>query len=249
MRSEVFLSVVSHDQGAMVNYLLSDILSHSSNIEVLVTSNVPETSPVKEVGLNNITKLENKIPAGFGANHNAAFQYCDRQFFCVANPDIRLYSTPFQELLACMNDPSVGLVAARVIDPVGNVEDSARYFPTPMGVVAKLLHIDDGRYPVEGDSPLAVDWVAGMFMMFRSEAFRDVGGFDEGFFLYYEDVDICARLWNSGWKVMLTPCVTVTHAAQRASRYNPRYFGWHLSSMMRYFSKHLGRLPSINRVP
>jgi N-acetylglucosaminyl-diphospho-decaprenol L-rhamnosyltransferase len=87
--------------------------------------------------------------------------------------------------------------------------------------------------------------VAGMFLLFRAEAFRDVGGFDAKFHLYYEDVDICARLWKSGWKVMCDPGVTVVHEAQRASRHNFRYMRWHAASMARYFGKHLGRLPLV----
>jgi hypothetical protein len=82
-----------------------------------------------------------------------------------------------------------------------------------------------------------------MFMLFRAEAFQDIGGFNEEFFLYYEDVDICARLWKAGWKVVLHPGVSVIHDAQRASRHNPRHMAWHLSSMARYFWKHSGRLP------
>jgi GT2 family glycosyltransferase len=84
-------------------------------------------------------------------------------------------------------------------------------------------------------------------MLFRSEAFADVGGFDERFFLYYEDVDICARLWNAGWKVVLQPSVSVVHDARRSSHRDLRYASLHARSMMLYFSKHLGRLPDINR--
>ena len=80
-------------------------------------------------------------------------------------------------------------------------------------------------------------------MLFRSSAFMRVGGFDEGFFLYYEDVDICARLRQCGESILACPAARVVHTAQRASRYNPRYALWHVSSMARYFVKHLGRLP------
>ena len=59
-----------------------------------------------------------------------------------------------------------------------------------------------------------------MFMLVRSADYMAVGGFDEGFFLYYEDVDICARLWRSGRKVVICPEAIVVHDARRASRYN-----------------------------
>lgn len=241
------MSVVSHRQGGMVNDLLEDVASYSPNLNVLLTCNVPERVAIRGESLQTFHRFENVNAKGFGSNHNAAFRRCDSSFFCVANPDVRLLSDPFPGLLACMDDPKVGLVAPRVVDPAGNPEDSARYFPTPANLAAKILHMDEGRYPVVGEAPMEVDWVAGMFMLFRAEAFRDIGGFDDRFFLYYEDVDICARLWKAGWKVMLHPGVSVIHAAQRSSRRKPRYMAWHLSSMARYFAKHLGRLPRVTR--
>jgi len=243
--NRVCLSVVSHRQSDLVNKLLHDISRHTSNVDVYLTCNMPEQGLVQSEALNSFHQIQNETPQGFGANHNAAFRQCESTSFCVANPDVRLLNDPFPELLACMNDPNVGLVAPRVIDPAGNAEDSARYFPTPSNLATKILHLGEGRYPVAGEAPMAVEWVAGMFMLFRAEAFRDIGGFDEGFFLYYDDVDICARLWKAGWKVMLHPGVSVVHAAQRTSRKNLRYMAWHLSSMARYFAKHLGRLPRI----
>ena len=245
--SEVSLSVVSHRQARLVNELLGDIGHYSPNLDVLVTCNVPEQASIYGEGVGHLRRFDNAHAQGFGANHNAAFQNCESPYFCVANPDVRLINDPFPELLAYMDDPKVGMVAPRVIGPAGNTEDSARYFPTPARLVAKILNLDEGCYPVTGVDPMAVDWVAGMFMLFRAEAFKDIGGFDDHFFLYYEDVDICARLWNAGWKVMLHPGVSVVHAAQRTSRRNPRYMAWHLSSMARYFAKHLGRLPRVTQ--
>jgi hypothetical protein len=244
---DISLSIVSHQQSEMVIRLLRDVARHAPNLDVLLTSNVPERSVIQSEGLKSVRQYDNPHPQGFGSNHNAAFKHCGSPFFCVANPDIHLLSDPFPELLACMDDPKVGLVTPRVLDPEGNLEDSARYFPTPVGLAAKMLGMDQGRYPLTSQAPGAVDWVAGMFMFFRAEAFRDIGGFDDRFFLYYEDVDICARLWQAGWKVMLHPGVSVYHAAQRTSRRSPRYLAWHLSSMARYFAKHWGRPPRIRQ--
>jgi len=79
-----------------------------------------------------------------------------------------------------------------------------------------------------------VDWVAGMFMLFRGDAFRAVGGFDEHFFLYYEDVDICRRLGLFGLATLYVPGVTVIHDAQRESRRNLRLMRIHAASAARY---------------
>jgi N-acetylglucosaminyl-diphospho-decaprenol L-rhamnosyltransferase len=242
------LSVVSHGQTNLVNDLLGDIAIHAPEINIQLTCNIEEPNAIAADGHSGFRRFNNTKPRGFGANHNAAFQHTKLPFFCVSNPDIRLISDPFPDLLSCMEDPTVGLVAPMVLAPTGLQEDNARSFPTPLNLAAKLFHLDEGRYSPQGNDPTPVDWVAGMFMVFRAEAFRDIGGFDERFFLYYEDVDICARLWKAGWKVVLHPGVSVVHAAQRASRRNPKYMAWHFSSMARYFAKHLGRLPRIDQI-
>jgi len=240
------LSVVSHAQAPLANLLLNDLATHATQPgRILLTSNVREPVPwnVLHVECDVIT---NPRPLGFGGNHNQAFQRCNETFFCVANPDIRLPHDPFPALLAAMNDPLVGLVAPIVVSPDGPVEDSARHFPTLTSLVRKVIGGRDGRYDIRPSThaePVPVDWAAGMFLLFRASAFRDVGGFDDKFHLYYEDVDICARLWKAGWKVVVSPQVSVVHAAQRTSRRHPLYMSWHVRSMARYFSKHWGRLP------
>ena len=242
----VCLSLVSHGQAALGNQLLQDLAPLQAVERLIITSNVPETvrwMPSRPAALH----LQNPQPLGFAANHNQAFGHCKESFFCVANPDIRLPQNPFPNLLARFNDPKVGLVVPLVRNPAGALEDSVRHFPTPINLVQKALGGPDGRYSLgtlHPSVPVQVDWAAGMFQLFRAEAFRDVGGFDDKFHLYYEDVDICARLWKAGWKVVLSPDVTVVHAAQRASRRRPQYMAWHAGSMLRYFTKHLGRLPS-----
>ena len=242
----ISISIVSHGQGKLVCRTLDDLarLPETSRFQVVLTNNVREPLPFAGPDLPYPLKIiQNTTPKGFGANHNAAFAHCERPFFCVMNPDVRLPQDPFPKLIASMGDPQAGLLAPLVRNPAGQTEDSARHFPTPFNLAAKCLGFNDGRVRLIGESPNKVDWVAGMFMLFRADAFRAMGGFDEGFFLYYEDVDICARLWKAGWKIMVHPAVSIIHDAQRASHKNPRYLMWHLSSMARYFAKHLGRLP------
>jgi N-acetylglucosaminyl-diphospho-decaprenol L-rhamnosyltransferase len=131
-----------------------------------------------------------------------------------------------------------------VVSPGGLHEDSWRHFPTLTSLLRKALGMGDGSYRLPGDGRhFSPEWVAGMFMLFRSDVFRRLGGFDEDFFLYYEDVDICARLWKSGYRLLACPAVSVVHDAQRDSHRKWRHLRWHLGSMARYFAKHWGRLP------
>jgi GT2 family glycosyltransferase len=84
-----------------------------------------------------------------------------------------------------------------------------------------------------------------MFMLFRSAAFRKVGGFDERYFLYYEDVDLCARLRRAGYDIRVEAAVRVVHDARRDSRRSVRYMAWHLSSILRYFLTRPRNLPPL----
>jgi GT2 family glycosyltransferase len=75
-----------------------------------------------------------------------------------------------------------------------------------------------------------------MFMLFPCHVFQDLKGFDERYFLYYEDVDICARMSLAGVRVALCPDIRVFHHAQRSSHRNMKYLKWHLASMLRFFT-------------
>ena len=238
------LSVVSHQQVHLANHFLADLGTVQGIDELVYTENVPQGGVVLPAHIPSRV-ISNPHPLGFAGNHNQAFEGCDHTFFCVANPDLRLTENPFPRVLECFKDPAVGVVAPLVLNPAGTPEDNARHFPTPWNLGRKLVGLEDGRYHLQattGSHPQAIEWAAGMFLLFRADAFRDVGGFDAKFHLYYEDVDICARLWKNGWKVVCETGVTVVHEAQRASRHSPLYMRWHAASMARYFAKHLGRL-------
>lgn len=240
----VTVSVVSHGHGALIPGLLEDFAACPEVGRVVLTRNVPEPD-YGIVQSERLLVLDNSSPKGFGANHNAVFfHHVKTPYFAVVNPDIRLVGNVFPTLMQCLEETSAGLSAPAVVNPRGAIEDSARRFPTPGGLVLKLLGLNDGRLNFgDLDPSLAVPWLAGMFMLLRSNDFAAVNGFDEGFFLYYEDVDLCARMWRAGRAIRLCPSVKVVHDARRASRRNPQHMAWHAASMARYFVKHLGRLP------
>jgi N-acetylglucosaminyl-diphospho-decaprenol L-rhamnosyltransferase len=239
------VSIVSHGHGAMVTDLLRDLAGCGEVTRIILTHNVPEPGVQIDSDLAaRTTVITNPRPVGFSANHNAAFRRSDTDAFCVMNPDIRLQYSPFRSLLALLHDPSIGVVAPAVLSPGGSLECTARRFPTPSSVLLKAFGQGEGGIQFElGAGPVRPDWVAGMFLLLRSDAFAAVGGLDERFTLYYEDVDLCVRLRKAGYDVVLSPSTAVIHDARRRSHRNPRYMAWHLQSMMRYFATHIGRLP------
>jgi N-acetylglucosaminyl-diphospho-decaprenol L-rhamnosyltransferase len=241
----IAISLVSHGHGGLTEQLVCSLLECSEIGQVILTKNIPESLrlPADE----RITLVENDSPAGFAANHNAAFDRCRFPYFCSINPDIAFSISPFAELLHRFEAAAdLVMVAPLVVSSNGGVEDSVRHFPTPIGILRKLVLGDRGTYAIQpGMADFGPDWIAGMFMLFRSEAYRRLGGFDSGFFLYYEDVDICVRIWRAGMRLLVCPTVTVVHDARRDSHRRFKYLYWHLSSMFRYFVKHMGGLPSV----
>lgn len=233
----VVVSIVSHGHGAMLPALLGDLRACSEISQIIVTRNIPELWAVDEAA-ENLLVIDNPSPRGFGANHNAAFRHVDAPYFAVLNPDVRIGANTFSLLVDCIQSNGAALCAPAVVNVFGELEDSVRYFPTLGGLALKMLGAQDGRVVYTlGEHARPVPWVGGMFMLFRSEDFLAVKGFDEKFFLYYEDVDLCARLWLAGRRVVLCPAVSVVHDARRASRKNVRYMCWHIASVTRYFAK------------
>jgi N-acetylglucosaminyl-diphospho-decaprenol L-rhamnosyltransferase len=232
----VTVSVVSHGQNALVNGLLEDLARHcAADISLLLTENVPDRIPFNAEGWGQRIQVNrNRQPRGFGANHNAAFRACGTPLFCVLNPDIRFAADPFPPLVASLADPRVAAAGPLVRSPAGAIEDSARRFPTLMSLARKALGPQPGpEYPAD-QGPLEADWVGGMFMLLSSDAFRSVGGFDERYFLYYEDVDLCRRLRAAGKSVVYNPLAAVVHDARRGSRRNPGLMRHHAASLLRY---------------
>ncbi len=244
MSGTLHVSVVSHGHGALLGDLFEDLDRHCAgeDLRVTLTLNRPET-----LGFSSGTfrfplrVVQNDRPRGFGANHNAAFEggptHDHAALFCVLNPDVRLPCNPFQPLREMLDsDPRVGVAAPLVKSPDGHPEDSARRLPTPFSIAAKAMGRGWGaQYRFHG-TPLPVQWVAGIFMLFPSGVFRSTAGFDDRYHLYYEDVDICCRLRLAGYAVMVHPGASVVHHARRASHGDWEHRRWHLASMARFFS-------------
>jgi hypothetical protein len=236
---DITLSVVSHGQNALVNQLLGDVQRVCADrVSLVLTQNVPDPVPLAAGNLAcPVQIVVNDERKGFGANHNAAFQRCRTPYYCVCNPDIRLSSDPFPALLQAFADPRAAVAGPLVRSPEGRIEDSVRRFPTAASLLKKIfVHNREPDYPADRGA-LEADWLAGMFMLFRSDAFRGIGGFDEAYFLYYEDVDICHRIFKLGKSVMYAPRAEVVHDARRASRRDPRLTLHHLAGIVRFLSR------------
>jgi len=235
---DLSLSIVSHGQAALIAPLLNDLRRLAlSGIEVLITVNIPENeTPFLDLPFPS-TLIRNESPKGFGENHNAAFRRSAGRYFVVVNPDVRLPSLNVEQLLEPMRDPKVGVIAPVVLNGAAGLEDSVRRFPTVAGLARRVILKQRVPGYQWGSQPIDVDWAAGMFLVFRREAYAAVHGFDQRrFFMYFEDVDISRRLRSAGWRVVLQPAISVIHDAQRASHRSLKHLRWHVTSAIRYFT-------------
>ena len=238
--SDLTLSVVSHGHGHLLVRLLRQLDEQMSldGVRVVVTMIMPDEA-FDPSGYRRIKLLivRNEVVRGFGANHNAAFLHCETPWFGVLNPDLQLADgEPFTQLMAGVTPlERVGVIAPSVVGSTGQPEDSVRGNLTPWSLATRQLL--GRRVPLEVERTAhrgtQFYWLAGMCLLLNTVAFRDVGGFDERFFLYCEDYDLCARLYNANYAIKWEPKARIVHEAQRDSHRSVSHMRWHLTSLLK----------------
>jgi GT2 family glycosyltransferase len=236
---------------------LRSLASHEPSIEVCIVDyeSNPDAAAVlrRDWPRARIAALSGNDGFGAGVNR-AAREAGGASRLLVLNPDSVLDHPIVATLDAWLDaHADAGVVAPRVLEADGAIQPSARRFPGLSTVFGGrstwLTRVLPGN-PVSARNlltgaqvrePIQVDWVSGACMLIRREAFEAVGGFDEGFFLYWEDADLCRRLADAGWKTWYHPGVAVRHSAGRASRQTPQRAqrAFH-RSVFRYYRKHGG---------
>jgi N-acetylglucosaminyl-diphospho-decaprenol L-rhamnosyltransferase len=168
------------------------------------------------------------------------------------NPDAEISGGTFAGLVKIARDlPKAGVIGTLVRDPDGTRYPSARKIPTLSEAAGHALlgpFSQDNRfsraYTMDGwdrTSQREVDWVSGSSMLLRREAFTAVGGFDEEFFMYAEDADLCTRMRDAGWTVVFSPEMVVVHDHGLTTRGSNQMVWEHSRSIYRYFAKHQAR--------
>lgn len=226
----VTVSIVSHGQLDLILPLLEQLDRFSSALidKVVLTINIPEADVLGDATFGfPIERIENAAPKGFGANHNQAFQRCKTPWFLVLNPDIRFDRDVLAPLIAGAATDS-GLLTPRILEPGKSEPEQHRAIITPLEILTR-------RRP-DYLRPKVPAWIPGLFMLFRTEAYAAVRGFDERFFMYGEDFDICARTRLAGWRLEVGEGLTALHDARRASHRSTRHLRWHVGSLLKVWA-------------
>jgi N-acetylglucosaminyl-diphospho-decaprenol L-rhamnosyltransferase len=189
---------------------------------------------------------------GFGAGVNLGMVAGLRERILVLNPDTYFVDNSIEKAVAVLDAyPKVGMVGLDLTYPDGVRQYSARRFyslldivgrRTPLGKLGLLHDRIERHMMVEAWTPgvpFDADWVMGTGFIVRRGVYEELGGMDEGYFLYMEDVDLCARIWQSGHRIACVPGARLMHDHQRQSAGGPlsRAGRYHLQSLFRFRNK------------
>jgi N-acetylglucosaminyl-diphospho-decaprenol L-rhamnosyltransferase len=253
--AELAVVVVNFDSGEHLRNCISRLgpAAGDTPIQVVVVDNA--STDGSQDGLTDIDPdvllLENPQNRGYGRACNQGFAATDAPFVCFLNPDIVPEPDSLVLMLKALADrPDVGVLGPRLVNPDGSTYPSCRVVPelgVAVGHAIFGLFSDNNRFTrayklmdVDHTSELEVEWVSGAAMLVRREAFEQVRGFDEGFFMYVEDLDLCARMREAGWKSLYFPGPTMLHHVAGSSRRYPyKMIRHHHFSLIRYFSRRL----------
>jgi len=185
---------------------------------VIVDNSTQGASAVALAG-HDVVLVDTRVNAGYGRGMNRGVAFAGEcTYLLLSNPDVQVHPHAVERLVSFMeNNLDVGIAGPTIVDSAGATYPSIRIFPNVLlaGLHALLAPLWGGnpftkRYRSPGRNG-QVDWVSGAFFITRTTAFQAVGGFDERYFMFAEDMDLCWRLHEAGWRVAVVPEATVTH--------------------------------------
>lgn len=249
---EVTSSIVTYKtpEAELVN-LLACFARSQRKAELIVVDNSP-TDELKVIvegsGAKYVWSGRN---LGFGAGHNIAIRAIAgrSKYHVLVNPDISFAPDTLEVLFGFMeSNPAVGLVMPKIIFPDGSEQRLCKQLPSPFDLVLRRFLGGWGerafrshwqRYElrdIDLSIPRQIPCLSGCFMFLRSSVLYKVGGFDERYFMYLEDFDLCRRVGECA-KTVFYPDTSVTHAYAKSSYKDPTHLRYHLHSAFKYFSK------------
>jgi GT2 family glycosyltransferase len=265
-KAEVCVVVVNYRTAEMVIDCLETLVPEARRVGgtvALVDNASGDDSPERLaawIEANDASDVVNLILSddngGFAAGNNLGISSCDARFYLLLNSDTLVEPGALGAMLARMaREPDAGLVSPRLQWPDGTPQESTFRFHRPpseliesarTGVVTKLLSSYEVPLQVT-DEVSRPEWTSFACVLIRAEALRDIGLLDDGFFMYFEDSELCARAWDAGWEVVHDPAARVVHLrggtspvksrAKARKRLPPYYY----ESRARYFYKRYGR--------
>lgn len=258
--------IVNYNTGALTQSLIESLLNPAQKLprgsEIIVVDNSSHDDSVAFLRSDypEVTVLPNQQNLGLSGGVNIGLKAATGDYILLLNPDIIALPGSVAALLDFMRDhDDVGLAGGQLLSPNGKLQYSSFRFYTPLTVLYRRTFLGRtavGRQTIRSflmkdtnhREPHDADWLMGSCLMLRGAALQQVGGMDERFFLYFEDVDWCRRFWEKGWRVTYVPSARFSHFHQRSSRHNALLGiinNWttreHIRSAIKYFWKYRGK--------
>lgn len=230
--------------------------THRADFEVIVSDNGSSDESVAFIRHNfpQTRIVENGANLGFAKGNNAGIDVAQGQYVLILNPDTIVHDGSLDRWIDFADQhPEAGAFGCRVLNPNSSYQSPARPFPSVRSLWMSALyawplaHVADlflaGEYVRwKGDSERTIGWQSGCCVLVRGEVLRQLGGFDPQFFYSYEEVDLCRRIWDSGYPILFTPRASITHlGGQSVNRFPIRFVLETYRSRYRYFYKHHGK--------
>ncbi|MDR1089425.1 MAG: glycosyltransferase [Coriobacteriales bacterium] len=251
-QKRISASIVTYDSEREIVPLLRSMQRYLdlSNLDVFIVDNASTDNTVKAIEATApwATLIVNSYNRGFGAGHNQVLEALKSEYHAVINPDIEFLEDTIFELAQFLDDnPGVVMTAPRVLNPDRTEQKLPKVQPEPRYLIARRfegsnrradeLAAEYTRSDEDFIGPVPIEHASGSFFMIRTAVFKELNGFDERFFLYFEDNDLSLRASELG-EIMFYPGTQVIHGYARESRSNARAFVAQIQSMFRYFGKH-----------
>jgi N-acetylglucosaminyl-diphospho-decaprenol L-rhamnosyltransferase len=242
----LFISVVNHHHDDII--CNTDTLKNlACEHNVIIKSNTfPDPKLEEYSNTGGIHLLTSPTAKGFGANNNEVFDFSVSElkmqpddYFLVLNPDVIIEVTDVNRLLQLAHDYSTDISAINLYRNKEKTEydNSIRHYHSLLNSLKSLIGLP--RLDIYDKSvikqPIEIDWAAGSFLLFKAQCYRDLKGFDEKYFMYFEDVDICSRAHSKKMKVMYFPNIKAVHIGMHENRnLFSKHFCWYLRGCIRF---------------
>jgi hypothetical protein len=199
--------------------------TRSIEFEVIVSDNGSTDGSIEFIRKTypQASVVENGTNLRFAKGNNVGFRVSKGEYILILNPDTIIHDGALDKMVAFADKhPEAGALGCRVVNLDGSYQEHVRPLPTiraewmaafHLGVLTRFSEwFNPGIYVGwNGDGERTVGWLAGCFILMRSDLLKRLGGFDEQFFYYYEDTDLCRRVWEAGCSVLYTPDISITH--------------------------------------
>lgn len=253
--SKIDAVVVTYNNREQIRTCVGCLL-RSDEVDVTVVDNASSDGTLAELADLGARLVARQTNDGFAIACNVGWRAGEAPFVLLVNPDVTIDRDSVRALVSSLERlPSVGVSAPRIVDSCGALDFSQRRFPRLRFTFAQalLLHrvfpnaqwADDVIRDSDAyESENAPDWVSGACLMIRRDALVAVGGLDEGFFMYREDVDLCRRVRSCGYGIRFEPSAICVHAGG-ASAPRSSLLPVLAESRIRYARKHSGHLVAV----